>query len=187
MANTSKKARIPYTALIIILATLQLVINARVNAAVPGDNPAYLHNTAGMQSLREGNFARAEECFTRAINRDPGVKYFYNNLSAVYIRTGRYEKALRCLEICTSIDPGYTKALANMSVASFYLYRFYDALGYLRKAIAADSDYTKKRFSREKVLVRIRKISEKNPENRDLKRIIRHLENTPENFNNTGQ
>lgn len=133
-------------------------------------------NSKGMQELSSGNNSAASVYFIKAIAADPSKKYFYNNLAASYMRNNDYDNAEQQLAKALKIDPDYTKALSNMSVVLFKTGRYRGAYEYYMRAKKSDPAYTAGRFERRKVLARLKEQSKKNPQDQNLKQMIRRLE-----------
>ncbi len=133
-------------------------------------------NILGLQFLEYGNYYKAGEYFYKAIQADPSNKLFYNNCAVAYMNIKEYRKAKSMLAIALAIDPRYVKALTNMAIVSFHLLQFADAYTYYSKAVVADSSYTKERFRIDKVIAGVKKVQSENPDNNDVKEILRQLE-----------
>ncbi|MCX8123577.1 MAG: tetratricopeptide repeat protein [Spirochaetes bacterium] len=133
-------------------------------------------NQLGLQLLECGNYQKASEYFNYAIQADPSNKLFYNNCAVAYMNMKEYRKAKDMLAIALVIDPHYVKALTNMAIVSFHLLQFAEAYSYYTKALVADSSYTKERFRIDKVIAGVKKVQSENPNNSDVKEILRQLE-----------
>lgn len=133
-------------------------------------------NMLGLQFLEYGNYHKASEYFYKAIQADPSNKLFYNNCAVAYMNIKEYKKAKDMLAIALAIDPYYVKALTNMAIVSFHLLQFADAYTYYSKALVVDSSYTKERFRIDKVIAGVKKVQSENPDNNDVKEILRQLE-----------
>ncbi len=137
---------------------------------------AAMHNEEGLCYLQCGNYEKAREYFMLAIQCDPANKLFYNNCAVACMNLKKYQEAHQMLTIALAIDPHYVKALTNMAIVNFYLLKFADAYAYYSKALKADSSYTKERFRLDKVIAGVKQVQSQNPDNDDLKKIMRQLE-----------
>ncbi len=154
-----------------------LCVALQVYAPAAWSNPAGDElNQRGMEELKSGNNAAAVDYFKKAIEKDPSRKHYYNNLAAAYMRMEDYGPAEQQLLLAIAIDPLYTRALSNMAVLCFKTGRYREAYGYYKKAKESNPEYTAERFDREKTLKRLRELSEKNPDDENLKKMIRYLE-----------
>lgn len=133
-------------------------------------------NTKGLFYLECGNYEKAYEYFMLALQHDPTNKLLYNNCAVACMNMKKYQEAYRMLSIALAIDPYYVKALSNMAIVNFHLLKFADAYSYYSKALMVDSSYTKERFRLDKVIAGVKKVQSENPENDDLKEIVRQLE-----------
>jgi Flp pilus assembly protein TadD len=124
-----------------------------------------------MKELRSNNPYKAAEYFIQAISADPKQKYYYNNLAAAYIRLGEFVKAEEHLKKALELDGSYARALSNMSVTLFHQGRYLESYNYYLLTKKSDSEYSKKRFNKKRVSSYIKKLSEDNPEDTELKRI----------------
>ena len=134
-------------------------------------------NEIGLEKLKEKKYFDAEQYFLNAIVKNPVIKYYYNNLSVAYMNQERYNEAYGNLKVAIRIDPDYVKALSNMVITCFYMLKFIESYKYYLAARKADREYTVKRFDKRKAELRIREIYRKNPDNKNLKKILNHLEN----------
>ncbi len=134
-------------------------------------------NKMGLLKLKEKEYTDAKRYFMLAIRKNPSVKYYYNNISVACIRLRDYKRARNYLRIAIAIDPCYVKALSNMAVVCFYQLRFRDAYRYYLMARRVDNRYTDERFKFGRIIEGVERVSDENPENNELKLILRHLKN----------
>jgi tetratricopeptide (TPR) repeat protein len=132
-------------------------------------------NRMGFLKLREGEYKNAQRYFLSAIRKNPSVKYYYNNISVACIKLKDYKKARKYLQVAIAIDPAYVKALSNMAVVCFYQLRFREAYHYYSMARRVDDRYIDKRFEFGRIVKGIERIQDENPENSELKLILRYL------------
>jgi tetratricopeptide (TPR) repeat protein len=59
-------------------------------------------------------FHNAEECYHKALERDPSSPKIWNNLGVLYFSEGSYEQARHCFEEALSLLPMYYDALFNL-------------------------------------------------------------------------
>jgi len=137
---------------------------------------AYEFNKTGMYYLNKGDPESASRYFIKAVAAEPSNKYYSNNMAASLMRRGDYSGAEKFLIHAIELDAEYTRALSNMSITLFYLGRYSEAYKYYVRSLQTDSRYTKKRFEKRKVRATIRRISNKDPDNENLKRILEYLD-----------
>lgn len=132
-------------------------------------------NAKGHRLFVNGEYRKAEEYFKKAIRIDPTIKYFHNNLSVVYMNQGKYNHAYEQLKIAIALDDQYVKALSNMAITCFYLFKFREAYTYYQKARTADASYTGNRFQKDRVIAKVERLYEENPEEKRLGFILEYL------------
>ena len=104
----------------------------------------------GRTYLERGQYARALEKLTDAVNEDPDNPGIHRDLGQAYYETGQYEQALEELNKAKS-------KLDKDGKLIFYLGMTYERLEQYDKAVAAYSDYVKLgRFSKIKKKIRRR-------------------------------
>lgn len=132
-------------------------------------------NGAGLMELESGNPGKAFHFFNMALQHDPEKKHYYNNLAVSLMKMGVYDKAEKYLRKGIILDSNYTKALANMAVALFHQRRFSESYIYYLMSKNSDPVYAENRFKKEKVLLKLKDISLRNPEDKEVKRIINYV------------
>ncbi len=133
------------------------------------------HNRAGLALLKKGEYAGAESLFLRALELNPENKLYYNNAAASMMNQGAYSRAVIYLNRALEIDPGFVKALSNMAISRFHLSEYRLAYHYYRRARRADSGYTENRFMLAKVITGMEKLQKDNPDDENLKQILRKV------------
>ncbi len=128
-----------------------------------------------MNYLERGDTKTASGYFIRAIVLDPSNKYYCNNMAASLMRRGDYAVAEKFLFHAIAIDSRYSRALSNMAVALFHTGRYRESYSYYIRSLNSDREYTESRFERGRVKVAIKKIFRNNPNDKDLKRVVKYL------------
>jgi len=126
--------------------------------------------------LNEGDPESASGYFIKAVIAEPSNKYYSNNMAASLMRRGDYHGAEKFLRHAIGLDAEYTRALSNMSITLFHLGRYRESYSYYIRSLQADRVYTKTRFEKGRVRAAIKKISDKNPDDYNIKRILDYLE-----------
>jgi hypothetical protein len=85
---------------------------------------------AGNAAYAAKKFAKAVECYSRAIELDPSQHVFYSNRSGVLLDLGRNEEALRDARVCVEKAPGWAKGYFRLGSAL-------EAVGQLPQALEA--------------------------------------------------
>ncbi len=161
--------------LLLIPFTICLLLAVIPVTGVLSLQDADMLNAKGHSFFVNGEYQKAEEYFKRAINIDPTVKYFHNNLSVVYMNQGRYNSAYKQLKIAIALDDRYVKALSNMAITCFHLFKFHEAYTYYQNARSADASYTSDRFQKARVIAKVERLYEENPDEKRLGLILDYL------------
>jgi len=133
-------------------------------------------NNKGLESLRGGLYESAVMFFTKAIDSNRALDYLYNNRAAAYMKLKKYDQAKKDLEKSISLNPNNVKALSNMAIVMFHLKNYVKSYYYYSHVKKIAPSYTSKRFEKKRVKAKLKKMSENDPENSDLKKIIRRME-----------
>lgn len=160
----------------LILIVISAIVVGLASGTIAQNMEAAQLNLKGLDYLECGNYEMAREYFMWAIQHDPTNKLFYNNYAVACMNIKKYHEAARMLSIAITIDSHYVKALTNMAIVNFHLLKFADAYTYYSRALMVDSSYTKERFRLDKVIAGVKKVQSENPDNKDLKEIVRQLE-----------
>lgn len=76
----------------------------------------------GNDALKQGDFKKAVECYTEAIDLgkdSENLHVYYSNRSGAYLSSGNVEKALSDAKKCTSIKPDWAKGHSRKGTALF--------------------------------------------------------------------
>lgn len=75
------------------------------------------------EACSRGQFDRAVELYTDAINLDPQNHVLYGNRSAAYIRTRQFERALEDGRYAVQLQPNWSKvgSLQGNEISDMYL------------------------------------------------------------------
>ncbi len=95
--------------------------------------PAYLGRAAVL--TQRGDFDRAIEDYSRAIQLEPSSLVAYNNRGIVYASIGEYEEALQDFDQALNIDSNSLIALNNRAILYTLLGRYTDAISDLESYI----------------------------------------------------
>ncbi len=71
-------------------------------------------NQQGEDFFNAGDFAKAEECFEQAIQKDPSLSQSHNNLGVLFFHTNAFDKAMTCFQQALTLDPADESALDNL-------------------------------------------------------------------------
>lgn len=92
----------------------------------------------GNAFLKDKNYVRAEECYTRAIALDPNVEAFYTNRSLVRANLGKYDEAVQdCLD-CLKVNPRSARAYGRMASAQFKAGKYAESMEAYEAALQID-------------------------------------------------
>eukprot|EP01016_Furgasonia_blochmanni_P037726 TRINITY_DN4473_c0_g1_i13.p1 TRINITY_DN4473_c0_g1~~TRINITY_DN4473_c0_g1_i13.p1 ORF type:complete len:798 (+),score=210.17 TRINITY_DN4473_c0_g1_i13:126-2396(+) len=96
------------------------------------------HKNLGNQEYKEGNYACAIECYTKAINLNPKEPSHYANRAAAFLSLRRFNK---CIEDCNEtlkLDPTFIKAMRRKARSLLLMGKVPDAKEQYEKAIELD-------------------------------------------------
>ncbi|XP_076800516.1 uncharacterized protein LOC143445353 isoform X2 [Clavelina lepadiformis] len=89
-------------------------------------------------ACNNGDFQKADQLYTRALQEDPKNPSLYGNRSVVRVHLRKYENALSDAKKCLTVDPSYTMGYFRQGVALQCLGRYYSALTAFSKGMARD-------------------------------------------------
>lgn len=89
----------------------------------------------GKRALEGGEFAVAEDCFTRVIAIDPGSAAAHTNLAVAYMRERKFDDALRELARSRSLKPGDPGVDLNLGLAYYRKNDFASAIAPFRRSL----------------------------------------------------
>lgn len=81
----------------------------------------------GNAAFSSGDYAKAIEEFTQAINHDPTDAVFYSNRSGAYASLKKYDEALNDAKKCVELRPEFAKGYSRQGVALFGLGKLSEA------------------------------------------------------------
>ncbi len=158
-----------------ILIVLLAVSSFRTDAFTSDRNRGGYFNDLGFNYLQGGNLWEAENCFRRAIEAEPGNKYYHNNIAVVYLREKQYGKAYASLRNAVAIDADYVRGLINISICCFYLGKYSEAYTYYRRGVEIDPEYVKSRFQYNRILDLVEKRQSEVPHDRTVGLLLHYL------------
>lgn len=107
-------------------------------AVVP--ESATVHYGLGVAHVQRGDLVAAEQCFLRAIERQPAVPEAYSNLGAIEMRRSNFPKAAEYFTKAVDLEPANPDLLVNLGTALINLGRFDDARRIAEAALATRPD-----------------------------------------------
>lgn len=100
--------------------------------------PAEAEKDAGNAAFKAGDWAKAVECYGRALQHDPQLLPALNNRAMAHLKAGQYAQAEEdCLKVL-DLDPRNVKALMRRATAHAALGRTPEAVADLQAALAAE-------------------------------------------------
>ena len=97
------------------------------------------HSDLGLAEYKKGNYRKATEYYTKAIEAHPNEAFLYNNRGLAYYGLERYDEAISDYNKAIELKPDYAEAYLNRGLAYFKKGSYYKTEPY-QKAI---SDFTK--------------------------------------------
>lgn len=150
--------------------------------AISEDKRALLYNKAGFIYYKLNRTNEALNNYYKALRLNPELYFVYNNIGVIFFSLKNYRKAKEYYLKAYEKNKNYPKVLVNLAIVDFYLKNFVESYNWFKKALLCNRDYIQKRFNRKKALQRLREFVEQNPDNRELKRILKWAENNKNNI-----
>jgi stress-induced-phosphoprotein 1 len=97
---------------------------------------AEVEKNAGNEALKAGDFAKAAEHYSKAIELAPTQHVYFSNRSNAYVQLKRYEEALSDANKTIELDPSFARGYGRKGVALFFLGRYKDAAAAYSEGIA---------------------------------------------------
>lgn len=94
----------------------------------------------GNKFLQAGDFTKAIECYTEAIQLDPSNHVLYSNRSAANAKDQKYEQALSDAEKCVELKPDWGKGYSRLGAAYSFLKRYDEAEKAYTKGLQLDPE-----------------------------------------------
>ncbi len=93
------------------------------------DTQAETEKNLGNDALKAGDFAKAAEHYSKAIELNPTNHVYYSNRSNAFVQLKRYEEALSDANKTLELDPKFVRGYGRKGVALFFLGRYKEAAG----------------------------------------------------------
>lgn len=91
----------------------------------------------GNMAYKNKEYQRAINCYTKAIQLNPGDANFYSNRALSYFNLGQYAQCVYDCDRATEMNPNLTKAWKKKASALVHLLRFSDAVVAMKNAVNA--------------------------------------------------
>lgn len=103
---------------------------------------AYQYNLQGIQELKDKQYSKAIELFSRAITRDTKKSHIYQfNRGIAYAEQKKYNQAIKDYKQVLKVKPNSVPVLYNMAIAYSYLNQIDEAIDTSAKAILINPSY----------------------------------------------
>jgi len=129
-----------------------LAINHFRSALIAGLENAPTLITLGALLAGEDLLQEARDCFSRALNLDPGSAAAHNNLAVVLEKSGDNQTAMRHYRLALGLEPDSPRTLFNMGNLHMHEGRRDSAATYFRKALILRPDYPEARLGLKKAM-----------------------------------
>ncbi|KAK9498235.1 hypothetical protein O3M35_004095 [Rhynocoris fuscipes] len=123
------------TLLEIYQAYLVPTIKEKADASEEDKKQAEQLKVEGNTAMSEGQFYKALELYTKAIQIDPKNAVYYCNRAAAHSKLQNHNAAIVDCKIALEIDPKYSKAYGRLGLAYCGLENYVSALEYYKKAV----------------------------------------------------
>lgn len=92
----------------------------------------------GNAFFKNGDFQKAVECFSKAIEADAENASYYSNRSAAYIKLKDFDAALADGEMCVKLKPEWGKGYSRQGTALFMKQAYAEAIAVYARGLAVD-------------------------------------------------
>lgn len=110
------------------------------------------YSNLGLIHMEEGEYARAEEMYRKALELTPHVAYIYTRLGSCYAKQGLYEKALGYFNQAKTMNPRYAPAYLATGIIYSLMHKYGQAKSEFAQALKINPDYTEARDNLKKIL-----------------------------------
>jgi len=93
---------------------------------------------AGIQALLDSKLTTAQECFTRALEKDPKYVEAMSGIGRTLLKQGKFEESITWFDRALAIKADCTECLFNRGVALVYLGRVEEALAMFNRVLEID-------------------------------------------------
>lgn len=133
----------------------------------------------GNECVRNKDFSKAVEHYTKAIDMYPDNYTYYSNRAAAYASSGSYEESLQDARKTVELNPTWSKGYSRLGTALEYLNRPIEAKEAYKKGLEYDPD-------NEQLLTAANKFSSPPSSQNDLFQQLMNNPQLKEMFNNPG-
>lgn len=98
--------------------------------------PAQKYYEKGIQLIRSGKLAEAEDALANAIALDEQQAEYWVKLGLIWAKQGRHAEARDASQMAATLQPGNSDALYNLGLANIHLGAIDDGMGWIEKAFA---------------------------------------------------
>ncbi|MFC1870224.1 tetratricopeptide repeat protein, partial [Chloroflexota bacterium] len=122
---------------------MTIVVGITLWFALPFTDTAVTANNQGLIYNNKGEYLKAIEAFTKAIDLDPDLALAFNNRGWSYIELGQYEQAIADCNQAIELEPDLALAHSNRGRAYIELGQYEQAITDFDKAMALDPNLQK--------------------------------------------
>ena len=117
---------------------------------------AVIHNNRGSTYGEKGDYNRAIEAFTKAIDLNPNYAMAYNNRGLTYGKTGDYDRAIEDYTKAIKLKPDFVEAYYNRGVAYYERREFAQSIENYNKTIDLKPDFAEAYYNRGEAWLHLR-------------------------------
>ncbi len=103
-------------------------------------SPAHKYYEKGLQFIRAGKLAEAEESLANAIALDEQQAEYWIKLGLIWSKQSRYAEAKDANQMAATLQPENTDALYNLGLSLIHLNEIDEGMGWIEKAFALKPD-----------------------------------------------
>jgi len=126
---------------VVLAFLLVLAIGVSLWFAAPLEDSAEAYNNQGLVYNNEGEYDKAVDAFTMAIELDPELALAYSNRGWAYIGLGQYEQGIADCTEAIELDPELALAYSNRGWAYIKLGQYEQGFADLDKAMELDPNF----------------------------------------------
>lgn len=98
---------------VVLAFFLVLAVGVSLWFAAPVEDSAEAYNNQGLVYNNEGEYDKAVDAFSKAIELDPELALAYGNRGWAYIKLGQHERGIADLDKAIELDPNFLSPMKD--------------------------------------------------------------------------